>query len=60
MWDLLKSSSSWVHTLNITYMRSSLDISEICKYLPLITEMSLTYGYKKYEKGLHADMAKLN
>ena len=41
-------------------MKSDLDVSEIIKYLPLLTEISIIYGFKKYEKGLHSDAVKLN
>ena len=52
MTSMLLSTYNWIYTLNIYHMKCSLDMSEICRYLPNLTEMNLTYGFKKYEKGL--------
>jgi len=42
----LSVCSPWIHTLSITSMKSSLDIELITSYLPLLTELTLSYGLK--------------
>jgi len=36
----------WIHTLNISQMKHSLDMELINTYLPMLTELTLSYGLK--------------
>ncbi|KAL4433130.1 hypothetical protein ABPG74_010825 [Tetrahymena malaccensis] len=42
----LKAAASWIHTLNLQNINQNIDIDFICKYLPLLTSLTLTYGTK--------------
>lgn len=44
--EILKASNFWVHNLKVSQMKCSLDMNIITLYLPLLTNMELSYGIK--------------
>ena len=44
--EFLQVSAFWVTSIDLKSMKTSLNIKRICKYLPLLTNLTLNFGIK--------------